>query len=75
MMKTRTCRECRVEYSLSGLHFKQIYAGKAVTMDTLCRDCRERIGPREWDVLHDNVTNEPTSLVMKGFGDRDDSDF
>lgn len=66
-MISRTCRECRVSYPVGGFHFKQIYAGKAVFLDTLCRDCRERVGAREWDVLHSNVTVEPQGFeIVKG---------
>lgn len=71
-MTTRTCRECRAEYPVGGFHFKQIYAGKVSFLDTLCRDCRERMGAREWDVLHHNVTVEPQELAIPEVEDFED---
>lgn len=58
LARTRICRECRAAKPVSGRYFAIIRAGRCDFMDVVCRVCRECVGARAWDVLHENVANE-----------------
>lgn len=59
MARTRLGREYRHAKPVSGRYFAIMRVGRFDVMDVVCRDCRERVGARAWDVQHDNEGNEP----------------